>query len=138
VALGSSHPLTEMSTMNLLGRKGWPASEADNLTPIVSRLSRKCGNLDVSQPYGPSRPVTGIALPFLSPFYYLLFGTLISDFDLTIYTFAGFPYAFSFYAVYCHLYTNFSFVLSRFLNKHSVPNIFFPENSVVYVNRPLS
>jgi hypothetical protein len=34
MALGSTQPLTEMSTRNLLGGKGRPASKADNLTAI--------------------------------------------------------------------------------------------------------
>jgi hypothetical protein len=41
VDLGSTQPLTEMSTKNLSGGKGRPARKADNLTGISEPIVRE-------------------------------------------------------------------------------------------------
>jgi hypothetical protein len=63
VAPGLTQHVTEMSTRNRPKGKERPAHKADNLTANVSRLSSKCGSLDVSQACVP--PVTGTAVPLI-------------------------------------------------------------------------
>jgi hypothetical protein len=54
----------EMSTRDPLG--GGLLRKAETLLRSVNLLSRRCGNPDFSQPYGPARPVTRPSLPFFT------------------------------------------------------------------------
>jgi hypothetical protein len=64
MALGSTQPLTEMSTRNLPGGKGRPARKAKNLTATCEPIVWKIGSHDVLQLCGP----TGTAVLFFVPF----------------------------------------------------------------------
>jgi hypothetical protein len=65
MALVSTQLLTETSSRNLPGGvNGGRRIRLTTFPPFVSQLSKTCGSFDVSQPYEPSRPVTGIAVLF--------------------------------------------------------------------------
>jgi hypothetical protein len=71
MALVSTQPLTEMGTTNPPGGKGRPVRKCGNLSAICEPIFKKMWILDVSQPNGPPRPITGIAVPLRCVYYSL-------------------------------------------------------------------
>jgi hypothetical protein len=70
-----------MSTGNIKKNVSWESSAAGawvvtTLLPSMSRLSRQCGILNISQPYRLPRPSTGIALLYFTFFSFFSFFTI--------------------------------------------------------------
>ena len=61
MALGSTQPLTEVSTRNVSWEQRRPVRRADNLTTFMCRLS---GSRNLLEPSGPVQACNGIALLF--------------------------------------------------------------------------
>jgi hypothetical protein len=54
-----AYTYNRMTIKNLPGGKGRPARKADNLTASYELIVQKIVSLEVSQSYGPLRPVKG-------------------------------------------------------------------------------
>jgi hypothetical protein len=69
MTMGSTQPLTEMSTRIFTGVMVGQYVGLTTSLPSLSRLSRISGSIDILQPNRPPQPVTGIALPchFIPP-----------------------------------------------------------------------
>ena len=65
MALGSTQPLTEMSTGSISCGQRRPVRKADNLPPSCA-VVMKSGNLNFLEPSGPPQACNGTALPLNS------------------------------------------------------------------------
>jgi hypothetical protein len=68
MALGSTQPLTEMSTRNISWGQRRPVRRADNLTNFMCRLSWNLGASTSWNPQGLSRPVMGLLYLYFYPY----------------------------------------------------------------------